>query len=177
MAKVIEGVGKDAPIHRHESGGLESKPAGEFVRSFPAKAILNLAKVIQHGIDRYAPNNWRLIPRAAHLNHALIHMFAYIAGDDQDDHLGHVLCRIAMAIELPDDRPYDTPEAGCAKCATDWTDAVHDGDCEEIEKVDLVTDWVQPARENGSYRDKDLPEGAVWIDSYRGIYMVPRKEV
>ena len=129
MVDKIEGVAPDAPIHRHESGGLESKPAGDFVRSFPARGVLSVAKVMLHGLEKYAPNNWRLIQRRSHINHAITHLFAYTAGDTQDDHLEHAAARLLMALDMPEDRPYDTPEAGCAKCATDWTDAQHDGDC------------------------------------------------
>lgn len=59
--------------------------------------IIEVAKVLQYGVGRYAPNNWRLIPREEHLNHALIHLAAMIVGDTQDDHKGHALCRLMMA--------------------------------------------------------------------------------
>lgn len=134
--KIIEGVGPEAPIHRHENGGLESKPIGSFVLSFPAKALIAVGKVVLHGLERYAPNNWRKIPRSSHINHAVGHILAEIAGDNQDNHLEHAACRLLMAIEAPDDRPYDTVEMGCAKCATDWNDAKHDGDCELVSYVE-----------------------------------------
>lgn len=60
------------------------------------KALFTIAKVLKYGADRYEANNWRLIPQEDHLNHALIHYFAYKAGDTQDDHLGHCLCRLMM---------------------------------------------------------------------------------
>lgn len=59
--------------------------------------IINIAKILQYGADRYAPNNWRLIPEEEHINHALIHIIAHIAGDRQDDHINHALCRLMMA--------------------------------------------------------------------------------
>ena len=61
------------------------------------KQIINIAKVLQYGASRYAPNNWRLIPEEEHLNHALIHLVAHIAGDKQDDHIEHAMCRLMMA--------------------------------------------------------------------------------
>jgi len=59
--------------------------------------VINIAKILQYGADRYAPNNWRLIPEEEHINHALIHIIAHIAGDRQDDHINHALCRLMMA--------------------------------------------------------------------------------
>lgn len=59
--------------------------------------VVNIAKVLKYGADRYAPNNWRLIPEEEHINHALIHIIAHLAGDTQDDHIDHALCRLMMA--------------------------------------------------------------------------------
>ena len=159
----IKGVDPKAPIHRHPSGGLESKPVGRFDLC-PGKAMIKLAQTFQHGEDRYAPNNWRLIPRRSHINHALIHLFAYIAGDDQDDHLGHALCRLSMAEEMPEDRPYDTPEAGCAKCATDWEDAKHDGDCEEKVESGVIVHYKGTPPEGTilKSRVREGPHGLEW---------------
>ena len=58
---------------------------------------MSIAKVLQYGADRYAPNNWRLIPQEEHINHALIHIVAHLAGDTQDEHIDHALCRLMMA--------------------------------------------------------------------------------
>lgn len=59
--------------------------------------VINIAKILQYGASRYAPNNWRLIPQEEHINHALIHIVAHLAGDTQDDHINHALCRLMMA--------------------------------------------------------------------------------
>lgn len=59
--------------------------------------IILIAKVLQYGASRYKANNWRLIPQEEHINHALIHIIAHLAGDRQDDHLDHALCRLMMA--------------------------------------------------------------------------------
>ena len=59
--------------------------------------VMKIAKVLQYGASRYAPNNWRLIPQEEHINHALIHIVAHLAGDRQDEHIDHALCRLMMA--------------------------------------------------------------------------------
>lgn len=59
--------------------------------------LIEIAKVLQYGATRYQANNWRLIPQEEHINHALIHYYAYSKGDTQDDHLEHCACRLMMA--------------------------------------------------------------------------------
>ena len=59
--------------------------------------LVRIAKVLQVGADRYEPNNWRLIPQESHINHALVHLIAFLSGDTQDDHIDHALCRLMMA--------------------------------------------------------------------------------
>lgn len=61
------------------------------------KQLIRIAKVLQVGADKYEPNNWRLIPQEEHINHALIHIMAYLMKDTQDNHLDHALCRLMMA--------------------------------------------------------------------------------
>ena len=61
------------------------------------KQITEIAKVLQYGAERYAVNNWRLIPQEEHINHALIHLIAAMMGDTQDDHINHCLTRLMMA--------------------------------------------------------------------------------
>ena len=63
-----------------------------------AKNLFTIGKVLQEGASKYSPNNWRLIPREEHINHALIHLVAVLDGDTQDDHKEHAMCRLMMAI-------------------------------------------------------------------------------
>jgi hypothetical protein len=93
------GLSPDAPITENESGGQQSTIEGRF-DLIPPVAMFELAKIMEYGARRYAPNNWRKIPIDDHVNHALSHLFAYLAGDRQDDHLGHALARMAMAVEM-----------------------------------------------------------------------------
>lgn len=60
-------------------------------------AIVEIAKVLQEGAEKYEANNWRLIPQEEHINHALIHYVAYRLGDTQDNHLEHCMTRLMMA--------------------------------------------------------------------------------
>lgn len=56
--------------------------------------------VLAPGAVKYGEDNWRKIPAKDHLNHALTHVFAFLAGDGQDDHLEHAACRMMMALEI-----------------------------------------------------------------------------
>lgn len=98
-ATIIEGVGKDAPVVENEVG---AKQSGSPYRCdlFPPQAMLAVAKVLKEGADKYGDENWRGIPIRDHLSHAMTHMLAYLAGDSQDDHLGHAACRMLMALDL-----------------------------------------------------------------------------
>ncbi len=69
----------------------------QFLTSSKCEALIRIAKVLQEGASRYAPNNWRLIPQEEHINHALIHLLAAEMGDTQDNHIDHALCRLMMA--------------------------------------------------------------------------------
>ncbi len=59
--------------------------------------IIKVAKTLQEGVEKYPTNNWRLIPEEEHINHALIHLVAHLAGDKQDNHIEHALARLMMA--------------------------------------------------------------------------------
>lgn len=106
---MINGVGQDAPITTNKNGGKQSDCPYAF-DLIPPEAMFMLAQVLGYGAKRYAPNNWRLIPRHEHLRHMLTHIFAYMAGDTQDDHLGHAMCRMAMLVSVPEEAGHSYTE-------------------------------------------------------------------
>ena len=95
----VKGVNKDTPIVEAEPGceGKQSPTHYRFDLLDP-KVMFILAEIVETGTTKYGINNWREIPWKNHLNKAAIHMFSVFAGDTQDDHLGHCLCRVMMAI-------------------------------------------------------------------------------
>lgn len=96
---VVSGVGPDAPVAVNGQGGKQSATQHR-MDLLPARATLAVAEVLKYGAEKYAPNNWRNIPLDDHINHMLIHAFAHLAGDTQDDHLAHMGCRALMALEM-----------------------------------------------------------------------------
>ena len=101
---MIKGVGKDAPTVTNEKGGKQSRVLYRFDLCDP-KAMFEMTKVLKEGFDKYGDDeNWRKIPVNEHLNHLLIHVYAYLSGDESDEHLSHAMCRamFAQAVEIED---------------------------------------------------------------------------
>lgn len=95
----IADLSPTAPITTNEAGGKQSSIPYR-LDLVPANAILSVAHILNDGEKKYGKNNWRKIERDDHLNHALIHIFALLSGDQQDNHLGHAACRMLMALEV-----------------------------------------------------------------------------
>lgn len=95
---VVVGVGPDAPTVTNNVGAKQSKVSHR-CDLLPALATLHVAAILNAGAVKYGDQNWRGIPCVEHLNHAMIHLFAYHAGDKTDDHIGHAACRLLMGLE------------------------------------------------------------------------------
>lgn len=98
----VPGVGPDAPTVTNPRGGRQSD-SPYALDALPFRAVLGVAKVLKHGKTQYGKDNWRLIERWEHINHALAHIMAFGAGDKSDDHLEHAACRILFALETTDE--------------------------------------------------------------------------
>ena len=95
----ILGVGKNQELVTNEQGGKQSKSEYAF-HLIPAEALLELAKVFEEGSGRYTRDNWKRIESEEHFNHMMIHYYAAVLGDTQDNHLGHFLCRAVMCFYM-----------------------------------------------------------------------------
>lgn len=106
---MIKGIGKDEPTVVNEHGGKQSRVHYRFDLVDPI-AMFEMTKVLKKGAEKYGEENWRQIPVRDHLNHLLIHVYAYLAGDKQDDHLTHALCRalFAVAVDRSDQYAHQT---------------------------------------------------------------------
>lgn len=95
----IPGLSPDTPTAVNAAGGKQSAVPYR-ADLIPARAILQVSAVLHTGALKYGHDNWHVIPTRDHLNHALTHVFAHLAGDAQDDHLGHAATRLLMALEI-----------------------------------------------------------------------------
>ena len=95
------GLSDNAVIGTNKSGGKQhNRPYRSEALFFNALlAISNLRwdAVVNKGYD---DDNYKLIDKTDHIGRALTHLFAYMAGDNSNDHLCHAACRVLMALEL-----------------------------------------------------------------------------
>jgi hypothetical protein len=103
----LKGLSPNEPIVENEQGGKQAHTPYGF-HLVDAKAMFKLAEVLAYGANKYERDNWKKISAEIHLNHALQHAYAWMAGDNQDDHAGHFFCRammfLAMAISESEDK-------------------------------------------------------------------------
>jgi Domain of unknown function (DUF5664) len=97
---IIPGVGKDTRSVDTGDGVMQGELPYLFT-DLDARALFHMAQVMAEGNAKYGPADvqWRRIDLNDHINHALAHLFAFLAGDGTDDHLGHAACRVMGALQ------------------------------------------------------------------------------
>lgn len=113
--EIVFGVAPDAPIVTNENGGKQSDTPYDFTL-IPVASILKAAEVAKYGADKYGESfgnrNYTKIPAIDHVNHAIVHLYSWLAGDTTDDHLGHAITRILFAYDCAKrEGTLDGPEA------------------------------------------------------------------
>ena len=110
---LIAGVEPDAPVVENENGGKQSDTPYGF-HLLPISALFDAAKVAKYGADKYgetfSERNYTKIDTIEHLNHAIQHIYAFLAGDKQDDHLGHAIVRLMFAFDVEKRKDADIHE-------------------------------------------------------------------
>ena len=96
MSSIKNVASPDAPITTNERGGGQSHIPVRF-DLIDGPALFEMAKVLHEGAEKYGANNWRKIDVEDHLNHLIMHAYAYLAGDRTDEHLSHIMCRSMFA--------------------------------------------------------------------------------
>lgn len=112
---LLSGMGKDAPIDTNPHGGRQSA-SPYFFRGLPPLALAAVAALLKSGAEKYEAGayggpfadpiirNWHKIEDWEHIEHALQHLIADLAGDTQDDHLTHACLRLMMALHQRESR-------------------------------------------------------------------------
>lgn len=101
MSDISKIAGPDAPTITNEKGASQSLIEVRF-DLIDGPALFEMAKILYKGASKYGEDNWRNIPVNEHLNHLIMHSYAYLAKDRSEHHLSHIMCRsmFAQAVEI-----------------------------------------------------------------------------
>ena len=121
MSKVVS---RDAPITKNIQGGKQSWVPVRF-DLVDGKAMFAMSAVLHEGAEKYGANNWRLITIEDHLNHLIMHAYAYLSGDRTDEHLSHIMCRamFAQGVELQEEKRMCATHINCD--GTNYSDCTY----------------------------------------------------
>jgi hypothetical protein len=86
-------------IITNERGGKQSDVGVRF-DLIPAESLIIVAQILAAGAIKYGVNNWKLIPTEDHVNHAVNHLYKFLAGDTTENHLGNAACRVLFALYM-----------------------------------------------------------------------------
>lgn len=76
----------------------------------PIRGLAKVAAVMRCGERKGRPaDQWQSISVKEHLNHAISHIMAFIAGKRDEHHLANAGCRVLMALDLDLTEPLPTP--------------------------------------------------------------------
>jgi hypothetical protein len=91
----------------NEMGGVQSKLETR-CDLLPPLATLAVSHVLSYGAESHGEDNWHAISVKEHLNHAITHIYEFLADDQNpwrktprdENHLDHAACRMMMALEI-----------------------------------------------------------------------------
>ena len=101
----LKDEGIDSSIVEAEPG-CAGKQSPTFYRFdlWDAEVQLKIAEIFAKGAEKYGADNWKHIPSRNHLNKALIHIWGWISGNREDDHLLHAAWRVMAAYVVHRDK-------------------------------------------------------------------------
>lgn len=103
----------DGETVTNAQGGRQSHVAAR-LDLIPPEALLLLGECLGFGAEKYGEGNWQKIPERDHVNHAMVHLTNYLAGDRREMHLVNTLARVSFAlwhaIEAGHPKQYQHPD-------------------------------------------------------------------
>lgn len=110
---ISKALAPDAPVVMNKNGGKQSDTPYGF-HLLPASSIFAAAEVAAYGAKKYGESfgnrNYTKIPATDHVNHALQHLYGYLAGDTSDDHLAHAIVRCLFAYDVDQNEEKEKPK-------------------------------------------------------------------
>ena len=97
----------------YESGAVRGsrKGKGRF-DLIPPEAMHRIAERFEEGAEKYPDRNWEKgIPISRHMDSAFRHMYQYMAGHVDEDHLAAAATNIMMAMTTEDRAGYEMDES------------------------------------------------------------------
>lgn len=90
-----------------ETGAVRDMGTGKgYLMVMPAESILRLSKLYEAGAVKYGPYNYQKgIPVSSFINSALRHLFKYLAGEDDEDHLSAATFNVLGAMLMENTKP------------------------------------------------------------------------
>jgi hypothetical protein len=94
-------------VYEAATGAMRSaEPDAYRFDLIPERAMRRLAATLREGAVKYSDHNWRKgFPWSNPANHALQHLYRFLAGDTSEDHLGHAMANLAFLIEFEETHP------------------------------------------------------------------------
>ena len=89
------------------SGAIRSTDAeNERWDLIPPIGLRRLAETCAEGARKYGVNNWQKgIPASDLINHAIRHLYLYLAGDVSEDHLAHAAWNLLAVCHFEETKP------------------------------------------------------------------------
>jgi len=93
---------KPSTNEKFKSGAVRQKTTGQGRYDLLSPfAIHRLALVFEKGAKKYGDRNWEKgIPAENLIDHALRHIFAYMAGEKDEDHIAHAAWNLLAIIHF-----------------------------------------------------------------------------
>ncbi len=107
----INDVTANEHIEVNNKGGKQSYIGCAF-HMLPASAMLAAAATAKQGADKYGETygnrNYLKIDKEEHLNHAINHIYNYLNGNTDEDHLAHAIVRLMFAYDMSENGAHYT---------------------------------------------------------------------